>query len=110
MLRVFPAIGTCSLPGAHSAAATLVLHDPASPAALPDAAFLRTALGYTPAEAEVARLVPLALSKRKMGERLGLTENTIRFHLASMRAKLGARNAAELARIVDRVSLLHRGR
>lgn len=105
LLRVFPAIGACTLPGAHAAAACVTIHDPVAIEALPDRRLLGAALGLTPAEAEVARLAPLALSKRQVADRLGVSENTVKYHLLNIRAKLGVRNATELARIMDQVAL-----
>jgi DNA-binding NarL/FixJ family response regulator len=101
MLRVFPAIGARQLAGAASACATITIHDPAAPAALPEPAQLRDAFGLSPAEAAVARLVPLAESKRVMADRLGVSENTVKTHLSSVRSKLGAHNLTDLARMVQ---------
>ncbi len=100
ILRVFPAIGTGHLRGAVSACATVTIHDPAAPASLPDPVQLRNAFGFTPAEAAVASLVPLAESKRLMADRLGVTENTVKAHLTAIRAKVGARSVTELAQIL----------
>jgi DNA-binding CsgD family transcriptional regulator/PAS domain-containing protein len=99
MLRIFPAIGTGQI--AVSACATITVHDPAAPAALPEPTQLRDAYGLTPAEAAVASLVPLAESKRAMAGRLGVSENTVKTHLSSVRSKLGAHNLTELARMVQ---------
>ena len=106
LLRVFPAIGTVNLAGAGAGCATVTIHDPAAPAALPEPTQLSDALGLTPAEAAVARLVPLAESKRVMAERLGVSENTVKTHLTAIRAKLDVRNVTELARVVQAVTVI----
>ena len=106
LLRVFPAIGTVNLAGAGAGCATVTIHDPAAPAALPEPTQLSDALGLTPSEAAVARLVPLAESKRVMAERLGVSENTVKTHLTAIRAKLDARNVTELARVVQAVTVI----
>lgn len=102
-LQVFPAIGFADLPGAARACATIVIRDLSGAVELPDAEVLADMFGLTPAEARVARLAPLAQSKRAVAERLGLTENTVKTHLGSVRAKLGVRNMTELARVVGRL-------
>jgi DNA-binding CsgD family transcriptional regulator/PAS domain-containing protein len=102
-VQVYPAVGAARLPGSARACATIVIQDPARGQSLPESEALVAALGLTPAEARVARLVPLAESKRVLAGRLGLTENTVKSHLATIRMKLGARNMTELAQVVGRV-------
>jgi DNA-binding CsgD family transcriptional regulator len=80
--------------------ATILISDPVSPGRAPDPNRLASRLGLTAAEARVAGLAPLALTKAEIADRLGLSENTVRSHLRSARSKLGARNMVELALIV----------
>lgn len=103
LLEVFPAIGVAGLPGSAAAAAILVIRDPVAAPVLADSDALVSAFGLTPAEARVARLAPLAESKRAVAERLGLSENTVKTHLAAIRGKLGVRNMTELAQVIDRL-------
>jgi DNA-binding CsgD family transcriptional regulator/PAS domain-containing protein len=103
LLEVFPAIGAAGLPGSAGAGAIVVIRDPVAAPVLADADVLISAFGLTPAEARVARLAPLAESKRAIAERLGLSENTVKTHLAAIRGKLGVRNMTELAQVIDRL-------
>jgi DNA-binding CsgD family transcriptional regulator/PAS domain-containing protein len=102
LLEVFPAIGAAGLPGSTAAGAILVIRDPVAAPVLADPDALVSAFGLTPAEARVARLAPLAESKRAVAERLGLSENTVKTHLAAIRGKLGVRNMTEVAQVIDR--------
>ena len=103
LLEVFPAIGAAGLPGSAGAGAILVIRDPVAAPVLADPDALVSAFGLTPAEARVARLAPLAESKRAVAERLGLSENTVKTHLAAIRGKLGVRNMTEVAQVIDRL-------
>jgi two-component system nitrate/nitrite response regulator NarL len=49
-------------------------------------------------EREVLELLGLGLSNRDIGVRLGISEHTAKFHVASVLAKLGAHNRAEAVR------------
>ena len=49
-------------------------------------------------EGEVLRLLGLGLSNKEVGARLGISEHTAKFHVASVLAKLGAHNRAEAVR------------
>jgi two-component system, NarL family, nitrate/nitrite response regulator NarL len=49
-------------------------------------------------EREVLALLGLGLSNRDIGARLGISEHTAKFHVASVLAKLGAHNRAEAVR------------
>jgi DNA-binding NarL/FixJ family response regulator len=55
----------------------------------------------TKREAEVVRLVGEGLSNREIGQRLGLTEHTIKNYLVRVFDKLGVSNRVELARVVS---------
>ena len=65
--------------------------------------FLRTtgpnaqASGLTDRELEVLKLVTAGLRNREIGTELGITENTVKFHLKNIVGKLHAQNRADLA-------------
>ncbi len=56
-------------------------------------------------EQEVAQLIADGASNKEAGRRLGISPRTVELHRAHLMAKLGAKNAADLVRIV-----LSRGR
>lgn len=58
----------------------------------------------SPRELEVLALVAEGFSNKEIGERLFVTEQTVKFHLANVFRKLGARNRTEAAR-----SAMHKG-
>ena len=99
--RVHPGIGFAGLSRASRVAAAIILEVPRE-AAMPEPAALQRAYGLTPAEAAVARLVPRAGTRRAIAETMGLSDNTVKTHLASIRAKTGARNQVELAQMLQR--------
>jgi DNA-binding CsgD family transcriptional regulator len=101
-LTVLPGAGLGAAAEVPDAAATVLIADPLRGSHLPDEASLCRRFGLSPAEARVARLAPLALSKRQIAEKLGLSENTVKTHLAAARAKIGARNVGDLAVILGR--------
>jgi two-component system, LuxR family, response regulator FixJ len=51
-------------------------------------------------EREVARLIADGASNKEAGRRLGISPRTVELHRAHIMEKLGARNAADLVRIV----------
>lgn len=53
----------------------------------------------TPREAEVLGLISRGLRNREVAERLFVTERTVKFHVGSILAKLGAHNRTEAVRI-----------
>jgi two-component system response regulator FixJ len=54
----------------------------------------------TPRELQVAELIAAGASNKEVGRRLGISPRTVELHRAHIMAKLGARNAADLVRIV----------
>jgi DNA-binding CsgD family transcriptional regulator len=59
-----------------------------------------TATELTPREREVAALIADGASNKEAGRRLGISPRTVELHRAHIMEKLGARNAADLVRIV----------
>jgi DNA-binding CsgD family transcriptional regulator len=60
----------------------------------------------TAREAEVLELLAEGLSNRRVAERLGISEHTVKFHVASIYGKLGASSRAELIRRAARRGLI----
>ncbi len=54
----------------------------------------------TPREREVLSQIAAGASNKEAGRRLGISPRTIEVHRARIMDKLGARNAADLVRIV----------
>lgn len=59
----------------------------------------------TPREFEVLRLLAQGETVRSISERLALSEKTVANHQSAIREKLGARNSAQLARLVAQLDL-----
>ena len=51
----------------------------------------------TPRQREVVACLRLGLSNREIGQRLGITEGTVKIHLHSALGRTGLRNRTELA-------------
>jgi DNA-binding CsgD family transcriptional regulator len=60
----------------------------------------------TPRERDVLRQVALGLTNRQMCARLGVTKNTLRTHLKTIRGKLGAADRAHMVTIARAHDLL----
>jgi DNA-binding CsgD family transcriptional regulator len=54
----------------------------------------------TPREREVVALIADGASNKEAGRRLGISPRTVELHRAHIMEKLGARNVADLVRIV----------
>ena len=54
----------------------------------------------TEREREIATLIADGASSKEAGRRLGISPRTVELHRAHIMEKLGARNAADLVRIV----------
>jgi two-component system, NarL family, nitrate/nitrite response regulator NarL len=57
-------------------------------------------------EGDVLELLAEGLSNRRVAERLGISEHTVKFHVASIYGKLGASSRAELIRRAARRGLI----
>ena len=62
--------------------------------------------GLTAREREVLALVADGLHNREIGERLGVTEHTVKFHLAAVFGKLGASTRTEAVQKGLRLGLI----
>lgn len=57
-------------------------------------------------ETEVLELVAQGLSNKGVGERLGISDQTVKFHIASIAGKLGAANRTDAVRRAVRRGLI----
>jgi DNA-binding NarL/FixJ family response regulator len=76
-----------------------LLRRPAAPAD-------RGAAALTPREAEVLGLLAEGLANKQIGAELGISDHTVKFHVASIYAKLGAGNRIEAVQAGLRLGLL----
>jgi DNA-binding NarL/FixJ family response regulator len=60
----------------------------------------------TPRELEVIGLVANGLSNRSIAARLGISDQTVKFHVASIYGKLGASNRTDASRRALRLGLI----
>jgi DNA-binding NarL/FixJ family response regulator len=60
----------------------------------------------TPREREVLELLAEGLSNKGIGARLGISDQTVKFHVASIAGKLGAANRTDAVRLAVRRGLL----
>ncbi len=60
----------------------------------------------TPREIEVLELLAEGRSNKSIAERLGISDQTVKFHVASILAKLGASNRTEAVRFAVRRGLV----
>jgi DNA-binding NarL/FixJ family response regulator len=60
----------------------------------------------TTREREVLQLLADGLSNRRVGEELGISEHTVKFHVAAIYGKLGASSRAQLIRRAARRGLI----
>ncbi len=60
----------------------------------------------TPREMEVLQLVAEGLTNRRIGERLGISEHTAKFHVNAILGKLGAQSRSEAVALAARLGLV----
>lgn len=60
----------------------------------------------TPREIEVLELLAEGLSNKGIAEKLGVSDQTVKFHVASISAKLGAANRTDAVRLAVRRGLV----
>ena len=60
----------------------------------------------TPRELEVLEALAGGLSNKAISARLGITESTVKFHVASICGKLGAENRTDAVRLAVRLGLI----
>ena len=60
----------------------------------------------TPREIDVLELVAQGLPNKRIAERLGISDQTVKFHLATIRGKLGALNRTDAVRRAVRGGLI----
>jgi NarL family two-component system response regulator LiaR len=72
---------------------------------VPDAGRLRE-LGITPRELEILGLIAQGLSNREIGERLFVSENTVKTHWSRVLDKLGARRRTQAVQIARESRLI----
>jgi DNA-binding NarL/FixJ family response regulator len=60
----------------------------------------------TPRELEVLELIALGLSNKQIASRLGISDQTVKFHVAAISGKLGAANRTDVVRRAARRGLI----
>jgi DNA-binding CsgD family transcriptional regulator len=101
---VFAALGLAfglrerPIPTTADAAGTIAATNTFDPAAREA---VRTACGITPRELEILDLIAIGLSNREIGERLFVSEHTVKTHASRLLGKLGARRRTEAIRIAQ---------
>lgn len=76
---------------------------PRKPAEADDEVFAET---LTPREIQVLELVAEGLPNKRIAERLGISDQTVKFHIGSISAKLGASNRTDAVRRAVRRGLI----
>jgi two-component system nitrate/nitrite response regulator NarL len=96
------------LPSARAAALGLLVVDESFADALvrPHAGDDALVEPLTPRESEVLQLVAEGLTNRRIGERLGISEHTAKFHVNAILGKLGARTRGEAIALAARLGRL----
>lgn len=86
--------------------ATKILHEFARQAQQPEAPVTNPVEPLTPREREVIALVAEGRTNHEIGERLFLSENTIKYHLTNILSKLHLNNRAEAVAYALRTGLI----
>ena len=60
----------------------------------------------TPRELDVLNLIALGLPNKAIADRLGISDQTVKFHVAAIISKLGASNRTEAVRLAVRRGLI----
>jgi DNA-binding NarL/FixJ family response regulator len=60
----------------------------------------------TPRELQVLELIALGLPNKQIAARLGISDQTVKFHVASIAGKLGAANRTDIVRRAARRGLI----
>ena len=60
----------------------------------------------TPRELEVLELIALGLPNKRIAARLGISDQTVKFHVAAIAGKLGAANRTDIVRRAARRGLI----
>ncbi|MCW1804167.1 helix-turn-helix transcriptional regulator [Brachybacterium squillarum] len=95
--RVAALDGTMDVEATPGWGTTLRIEIPLDP---PSAALtVEGAEELTDREKQVLRLVATGISNQRIGDQLGITANTVKYHVANLLRKYGARTRAELASI-----------
>lgn len=76
------------------------------PAAPPDTAAQERAASLTGREREVVRMIASGLRNRDIGERLSISENTVKVHLHNIYEKLGVEGRMELLLLAQELKLV----
>ena len=76
------------------------------PAAPPDTAAQERAASLTGREREVVRMIASGLRNRDIGERLSISENTVKVHLHNIYEKLGVDGRMELLLLAQELKLV----
>jgi DNA-binding NarL/FixJ family response regulator len=95
--------------GLQAAVEGLTILDATLPEALlrpPPAAVTRMAESLTPRELEVLQLLAQGLSNKVIGDRLGVTEHTAKFHVNAILGKLGTQTRTEAVVVAARMGLI----
>jgi DNA-binding NarL/FixJ family response regulator len=90
----------------RAVAAGLTVRDPAIPAQAPRSAHAAESEELTPRERELLTFLGEGYGNREIAAALGLSDHTVKFHLRSIYAKLGARSRTEAVSLAVRRGLL----
>lgn len=90
----------------RAVAAGLTVRDPAIPAPTSRAAQVTDSEALTPRERELLTLLGEGYGNRDIAAALGVSDHTVKFHLRSIYAKLGARSRTEAVSLAVRRGLL----
>ncbi len=86
------------------AEAVILAREPVTSAHANDSEWIEDSL--TPREVEVLELLAEGRSNKSIAERLGISDQTVKFHVASISGKLGASNRTEAVRLAVRRGLI----